>query len=169
MQHIHLQSQELEIVFDNAESILVDEFAIRDMRFNTVCDRYIWNSQHKQFFKATVVRNLRMSLDLGKPNHFHHQVRTVDNGSTSEMEGNDCIERLKKSDDICHFYINGTCFEVPWKRKNVIRKVDNTEICCGTNLWQHNSTTYNSEGDKWLEIEIGEPDDKIYIYQGALE
>lgn len=162
MEHIHLQSQELEIAFDDGTSILIDESAISSMRFESVCDKYSWNQPTRQFNKSTVVKNLKISFEL-KPMLFRYNYQKANTDIPLE-EGKSCIERLKNSDDIRYFHMNSMWFEVPWKRKAVIKKSEGTEIRCYMNQWQRNSTTYNSSGDSWIDIEIGEPDDKIYIY-----
>lgn len=166
MNHIELTNQEIEIIFENCESIYIDMWAIKALQFDAVCDRYIWSARHKDLSMSTLIDNLYLTVDLSNYKHFHHTNRLIRTKSVEE-DGKECIERLKNSDDITHIYINGKCFMVQWN--HVAYQTDKDSPMLFKNAWQHNSIlTTCSDTEQIcneLTIEIKEPgQNEEFIY-----
>lgn len=99
---------ELELVFENCEYILVDTVAIKTMRFTEKGRRYNWEQQTQTLDYCMELSNFELKLDLSRPQLFRRYA-----GQPDEHFGPP-VERLKKCSDLCHVYINGECFAVPW-------------------------------------------------------
>lgn len=156
MNKITIENQEIEIVFDNCETILVDQWAIKSMSFNTICDRYFWDNYHKEFERSTMMNDFVLSLDLSKPQNFHHQHRLIEQKTILE-DGKECIKRIQNCDDITHIYINGICFGVPWKKKSKGNDKD-LGIPEYSNEYQTNKNLTGKNGEPIINIRISMPD-----------
>lgn len=153
MNHIELHDQEIEIVMENCESIKVDMWAIKTLRFDTICDRYEWDESHKDFLHSTIIDNVKMVFDIREWKRFHHTPRLIDT-TTLKEDGEKCIDRLRYCDDITHIYINGKSFGIPWNQVEAGRDKD-LDIPWYKNAWQKNTESTNSiDGHPLLTIEI---------------
>lgn len=153
MNHIELNGQSVEIVMENCETIIVDMWAIKTLRFDTICDRYVWDENHKDFLRSTIIDNVKMTFDIREWKHFHHTPRLIDSATLKE-DGEKCIDRLRYCDDITHIYINGKSFGIPWKQEEAGRDKD-LNIPWYKNAWQKNTESTNSiDGHQLLTIEI---------------
>lgn len=158
MNHIELHDQEIEILMENCESIKVDMWAIKTLRFDTICDRYTWDESHKDFLHSTIIDNVKMVFDIREWKHFHHAPRLIDSATLKE-DGEKCIDRLRYCDDITHIYINGKSFSIPWHNEEAGR--DSFDIPWYKNAWQKNTESTNSiDGHPLLTIEIRRQDKK---------
>lgn len=99
---------ELELEFENCESILVDASAIVSLRFSEKGRSYTWERQSFTLDYRMDLSFFEMALDLSDPRKFRRYA-----GQPEEHWGPP-VERLKKCSDLCHVYINGECFAVPW-------------------------------------------------------
>lgn len=152
MNHIELDNQAVEIVFENCETINIDMWAIKSLTFDTVCDRYIWDEQHKNFITSTIITDIKMVFDIRDWKDFHHTARLIDTKTLKE-DGEKCIDRLRFSDDITHIVINGKSFTVPWKRVEAGK--DSLGIPWYKNVLQKNTESTNThDGHQLLTIEV---------------
>lgn len=158
MNHIELNDQEIEIVMENCEGIRVDMWAIKTLRFDTFCDRYVWDETNKDFMRSTIIDNVKMVFDIRDWKHFHHPTQRIDSATLKE-DGEKCIDRLRYCDDITHIYINGKSFGIPWHQEEAGR--DSFDIPWYKNAWQKNTESTNSiDGHPLLTIEIRRQDRK---------
>ena len=99
---------EIELVFENCESILVDASAIVSLRFSEKGRSYTWEKRSYTLDYRMDLSFFELALDLSDPRKFRRYA-----GQPDEQWGSP-VERLKKCSDLCHVYINGECFAVPW-------------------------------------------------------
>lgn len=150
MNTVELNEQYIEFVFDNCDAIKVDMWAIQSCNFETCGEEWSWDASHKNFLKKIKCSSFEILLNLTNPLHFSHTHRLIFEPSKSIQEdGEDCIERLVKSDDICHCYINGICYAVPYE---LCATQSDIGIPLTYNNAQVNTQIVNSTGNKLLKI-----------------
>lgn len=113
MNTVEIESQSIEFVFENCETIHVDVCAIENLYFETGGERFSFDPYRKNLMKSIIMTDFYIKLDLTNPKHFYHTNRMKDDNLTTEQDGEQCINRLIHSDDICHCYINEVCYHVP--------------------------------------------------------
>jgi len=155
MNVIELDTSSIDLCFENCECITVDMWAIKSLHFDVVGERWAWDSQHKNFLKTQHCKYFTITLDLSDPRHFYKTPRLVDGDKTVSQIGKECIERLKTSDDLCSFVINGTDYGVPWGDKELPSDLG---IPIRINAWQQNSAVINNQGIETLTIKIKIPE-----------
>lgn len=113
MNKVEIESQNIEFVFENCEAIHIDVCAIENLYFETGGERFSFDTHRKNLMKSIIMTDFYIKLDLTNPKHFYHTNRMKDDNLTTEQDGEQCINRLIHSDDICHCYINEICYHVP--------------------------------------------------------
>lgn len=113
MNKVEIESQNIEFVFENCEAIHIDVCAIENLYFETGGERFSFDPHRKNLMKSIIMTDFYIKLDLTNPKHFYHTNRMKDDNLTTEQDGEQCINRLIHSDDICHCYINEICYHVP--------------------------------------------------------
>lgn len=153
MNTVELNSCNIEILFDNCECITVDMWAIKYFNFEVIKEDWIWDPNNKKFLKTNRVNNFNLLLNVTEPKYFSQTARLVDGYKTVTEIGQYCIERLKNSDDICGFNINGINYTVPWNRHE---KPTDLGIPIISNTYQMNTASINKNNESTLQIKIKE-------------
>lgn len=154
VEHIDVPSQYIELVFENCDCIHVDVWALKSLRMNTDSERYEWEEQKKEMLKFTLLKNLYMEFDTKNPRHFYHTPRVIPANKPVGDDGFDCIKRIKSSDDLTHIYVNGQCYQVPWKSEPYESILCGSKITCYKNSLQQNAIITNTSGEEFLSVEI---------------
>ena len=159
MNKVDIPSQSIEFVFENCEAIHVDVWAIEALSFDVSGERYTFDSHRKDLLKQIQMSSFYIKMDLSNPKHFYHTNRLKDNNLTTEQDGEQCINRLKYSDDICNVYINEICYHVPFKQGLYDAKIVGTDskIQCIKNNIQVNETKLSKNGNELLIIKMEKP------------
>ena len=148
-----INSQEIELVFENCEAILIDMWAIRSLRLETDGEIYDWDKDHKKFSEITRLKYFKLEVDLDETKYFHHTNRLITTETVQE-DGEQCIDRLIKSDDLCSIIINDKDFQIPWKDEFYSADLAGTQIRCVRNLLQKNTKVTTKANDNILTIEV---------------
>ena len=126
----------------------------QSLRMTTDSERYEWEEQKKEMLKFTLLKNLYMEFDTKNPRHFYHTPRVIPANKPVGDDGFDCIKRIKSSDDLTHIYVNGQCYQVPWKSEPYESILCGSKITCYKNALQHNAIMTNSSGEGFLSVDI---------------
>lgn len=156
MNTVEIPSQHIEFVFENCEAINVDVWAIETLNFDVSGERYTFDTHRKNLLKQIQLGSFYIKMDLSNPKHFYHTNRLKDNNITTEEDGEQCINRLKNSDDICHVYINEVCYHVPFDEGLYNAKIVGTNhtIQCMKNNIQVNEVKLSANGKETLIIKM---------------
>lgn len=155
MNSFKITNHEIEFVFENCEAILIDESAIKQLRFITKSERFIYDAHNHDMMKSVEVEKFYIVLDITDKKNFHHPYSTMLTwGGTDSIitDGQKCIDRLTKCDDITHLYINGVCYHLPWDYSRY------------NNTYQNNTETTNTNGEHMLTITIKPTEDTTKVY-----
>ena len=107
--------------------------------------------------KQYKLKDFYLKVNCGVKVHFHHPTRTIPTwGRTDSIftDAERCIERLLNSNDLCHIYINGVCYHVPWKDKAIDASLCGTSITDYVNEWHTASEIKNNNNERFIEIKI---------------
>lgn len=154
MNKVEIESQSIEFVFENCEAIHVDVWAIENLYFETGGERFSFDSNRKNLMKSIVMTDFYIKLDLTNPKHFYHTNRMKDDNLTTEQDGEQCINRLIHSDDICHCYINNVCYHVPSVDDYKQCKICDSDINIWRNKIQTNELKTSKDGKQILIIKM---------------
>ena len=154
MNKVEIPSQSIEFVFENCEAIHVDVWAIENLYFETGGERFSFDSNRKNLMKSIVMTDFYIKLDLTNPKHFYHTNRMKDDNLTTEQDGEQCINRLIHSDDICHCYINEVCYHVPSVDDYKQCKICDSDINIWRNKIQTNELKTSKDGKQILIIKM---------------
>ena len=154
MNKVEIESQSIEFVFENCEAIHVDVWAIENLYFETGGERFTFDSHRKNLMKSIVMTDFYIKLDLTNPKHFYHTNRMKDDNLTTEQDGEQCINRLIHSDDICHCYINNVCYHVPSVEDYKQCKICDSDINIWRNKIQTNELKTSKDGKQILIIKM---------------
>lgn len=157
MNDVSLTNQEIELVFNNCECINIDMWAIENLQFEVESEQFIWDKHHKNLMKQYVLKDFYLKVNCAEKVHFHHTTRLVPTwGQTDSIftDGEKCIERLLNSNDLCHVYINGICYRMPWKDKAVKASLCGSPITDYVNAWHSASEIKNNSNERFIEIKI---------------
>lgn len=141
----------IEIVFMNCECINVELEAIESMYMITRGERYAFDKHSKNFLCSKEVKELELTLKVSSNHHFYHaspgQMLVIGGTESIFTDRQKCLERLLNCDDITHIYINGTCYQMPWKggSENVNKYQTVTKKC--TNGVDFITITIKDNGD----------------------
>lgn len=151
MNRFNITDNQIEFVFENCEAIFIDTSAIKHLRFTTNGERFIYDERSREMMKSIEVNEFYIVLDIKDKKNFHHPYSTMLTwGGTDSIitDGQKCIDRLTKCDDITHLYINGVCYHMPW---------DYSRYC---NTFQNTIESTNTNGEHTLTITIKPTKDK---------
>lgn len=132
MEHIKADPY-IELLFENCDCIKIHMSAVTLLRFKTEGEEWDYYARDNDFLKASTLKSLYLSLDPTKTYCFSsNQINSAD----------ECIQRIRNSDDITRLYVNGKPYLVPWKEEVYKAKLlcgvdDNATIDCVRNLAQH--------------------------------
>lgn len=154
MNKVEIESQSIEFVFENCEAIHVDVWAIENLYFETGGERFTFDPHRKDLLKSITMTDFYIKLDLTNPKHFYHTNRMKDDNLTTEQDGEQCINRLIHSDDICHCYINNVCYHVPSVEDYKQCKICDSDINIWRNKIQTNELKTSKDGKQILIIKM---------------
>ena len=157
MNNVALNSNEIDLIFNNCECINIDACAIENLQFEVESEQFIWDKHHKNLMKQYKLKDFYLKVNCGVKVHFHHPTRTIPTwGRTDSIftDAERCIERLLNSNDLCHIYINGVCYHVPWKDKAIDASLCGTPITDYVNKWHTASEIKNNNNERFIEIKI---------------
>ena len=92
MNTVEIESQSIEFVFENCETIHIDVWAIENLYFETGGERFTFDSHRKDLLKSINMTDFYIKLDLTNPKHFYHTNRLKDDNLTTEQDGEQCIK-----------------------------------------------------------------------------
>ncbi len=164
MNSFKLNDHQLEFVFENCETIFIDDSAIKFMYFTTKGESFSWYAREHEMLKSIEIEEFEITLDITDKKCFHHPYSTMLTwGGTDSIitDGQKCLERLKICNDITHLYINGTCYHMPWYYGKTEDK--DLKLPIYSNNWQENSEVTNSNGEHTLNIKIKPKDNTIKV------
>lgn len=107
--------------------------------------------------KQYKLKDFYLKVNCGVKVHFHHPTRTIPTwGRTVSIftDAERCVERLLNFNDLCHIYINGVCYHVPWKDKAIDASLCGTPITDYVNEWHAASEIKNNNNERFIEIKI---------------
>lgn len=167
MNHITLDTQEIEFVFENCECIYIDEWAIKKLYFTTKGERYVWDEHSKSLMKSIEIDDFSITVDINDTKYFHHANRLIEKEQVKD-DGSQCIDRLRYCDDITHLYINGICYHMPYDAVPVVYDKE-LPVPCYKNKNQVNNESVTLPGNhRMLTIKMKQGDTpKTGTYQAA--
>lgn len=157
MNHVQLNGQEIELVFNNCEVIYVDLWAIESLRFDVESTRFVWEPHHKELLKTEQLKSFHLEVSIDDKCLFRHGTRHIRDFSETDsviVDGTNCIERLLHSDDLCSLYLNGICYNMPWEDKEVPADLCGTKIIDHVNGIHHSSKSVDKDGKRRIIIDI---------------
>lgn len=166
MNNVSLTNQEIELVFNNCECINIDMCAIENLQFEVESEQFIWDKHHKNLMKQYVLKEFLLKVNCAEKMHFHHTTRMIPIwGQTDSIftDGEKCIERLLNSNDLCHIYINGVCYRMPWAIKEIQSSLSGSPITEYVNAWHNAYEIKNNSNERFIEIKIKKDESPTYV------
>ena len=157
MNNVSLNNQEIELVFNNCECINIDMCAIENLQFEVESEQFIWDKHNKNLMKQYILKDFNLKVNCAEKMHFHHTTRMIPIwGQTDSIftDGEKCIERLLNSNDLCHIYINGVCYRMPWAIKEIQSSLSGSPITDYVNAWHNAYEIKNNSNERFIEIKI---------------
>ena len=136
---------EITLIFQNCENIIVDARAIRTLNFTGGQQSFFFKDNKLYYRTDLVVFTLSVNLNT---EYFRHPIGDIGiEKDSTKTDGEVCLERIKRSDDLTSIIINGTEYSVPWDGSNK-----------HSNKWQQNYIMNDGFGKDYLCVKVQQPD-----------